>query len=203
MHPSQAHCDNSGFGAQAAFISLLNSIHSFLLFPATGWYNLRSLKYHFKSLEARRTAQSFVRGEFDIRKHKASLAASVDVHFVFSLYTGASSIHSKMGYILDYLETSSSLGSVIPSLPPRGCGSWDRTLRLSLMHADMETFLSLIAGFPSHDNVSSAADSQIHHLNDFFFFPIWETPVNFPHPPPEAWQEAPKMKSSISRRIFQ
>lgn len=34
----------------------------------------------------------------------------------------------------------------------------------------MEMFLSLIVGFPSHDNVSSAADSLIHHLNDFFFF---------------------------------
>lgn len=59
---------------------------------------------------------------------------------------------------------------------------------LSLKHADMETFLSLIAGFPSHDNVSSAADSQIHHLTGFFFppFPIWDAPVNFPHPPLEA-----------------
>lgn len=43
---------------------------------------------------------------------------------------------------------------------------------LSLKHAGMETFLSLIAGFPSHDNVSSAADSQIHHLTGFFFFPL-------------------------------
>lgn len=33
-------------------------------------------------------------------------------------------------------------------------------------------FLSLIAGFPSHGNVSSAADSQINHLTDFFFFSL-------------------------------
>lgn len=42
---------------------------------------------------------------------------------------------------------------------------------LSLQRAGMGMFLSLIAGFPSHDNVSSAADSQIHHFTDFFFFP--------------------------------
>ena len=56
---------------------------------------------------------------------------------------------------------------------------------LSLKHAGKETFLSLTVGFPSHNNVSSAADSQIHHLTDFFFFPfpIWEALVNFPQPP--------------------
>lgn len=52
----------------------------------------------------------------------------------------------------------------------RGSCDWAAALLgLPLEHRGTGTFLSLTVGFPSHDNVSSASDSQIHSLNYFFF----------------------------------
>lgn len=56
------------------------------------------------------------------------------------------------------------------STSPRGSCDWAAALLgLPLEHRCSGTFLSSPVGFPSHDSVSSASDSQIHHLNYFFF----------------------------------
>lgn len=84
-------------------------------------------------------------------------------------------------------ETSSSSSSRSTCLTPPACLLWldnlwgistslhrschwaAAFLGLPLEHRGTGTFLSLTVGFPSHDNVSSASDSQIHHLNFFVF----------------------------------
>lgn len=94
--PAHVHCENVGFGAQTAFIPLINSIHEFFVLPATEWCHQWSLKCHSKSVEARKTPKRFVKGQLDsTRKCESSSITSVDAYPVCGLSINASSTHYK------------------------------------------------------------------------------------------------------------